>query len=173
MTACEKKGPQGPAGTDDNTNVGYYPFTLNLSSFYHYSTDIWGEPAPSIVPYIAENEAALVYVWLDPVDGAFEWVQQPFNHFYSTTNNNYNHFSHGIDDGKLWLYIRNSNGSQPYTTMSGTLYYKTFIIEGRMMEEMEAEGVDVRKIEQVASFLSDRNLLPAQARIELRTPQQP
>lgn len=146
LAACTKEGPvgpQGPSGQDGNANVDAYEFTLNLSAFHYYSSShVWAEPAPSWVPNLQPDQLALVYVWLDPVDGSYEWVQQPVMHYFN--NGDYtNEFFHGVEtDGDLWLYIRNSGGNQPYATMSGQLNYKVFIIESRMAEAMDAAGID-------------------------------
>lgn len=167
LTACKKdesvgpQGPQGPAGADGqdgNANVDRYQFSLNLSAFYHYgSSHVWAEPAPSSVPNLQSDQLALVYVWMDPVDGAFEWVQQPFNHYFNS-GNAFNEFFHGVEsDGDLWLYIRNSTGGQPYSTMSGSLSYKVFVIESRMAEEMAAEEVNAADLDEVMGFFERRH----------------
>ncbi len=172
LASCEKdpqtgpQGPQGPAGSDGqdgedgNANVDAYQFTLNLSAFYHYgSSHVWAEPAPSSVPNLQADQLALVYVWMDPTNNAFEWVQQPFSHYYGTSNY-FNEFFHGIEsDGDLWLYIRNSGGVQPYTTMSGSLSYKVFIIESRMQHEMEAEGINQHNLQEVQAFFDQQGYI--------------
>lgn len=161
LTACKgEKGDPGEAGPQGNANVGAYQFNLNLSAFYHYgSTDVWGGPAPSSFPELAPDQLALVYVWIDPTTGASEWVQQPFSHYFNG-GSAFNEFFHGIEsDGDLWLYIRNSEALQPYATMSGVLSYKVFVIESRMQQEMEAEGINQRDLQQVLDFFERRGCI--------------
>lgn len=153
LGACTKEGPAGPAGRDGNANVDAYEFSLSLSAFHHYSSShVWAEPAPSWVPNLTPDQLALVYIWLDPIDGGYEWVQQPVMHYFNAGNTT-NEFFHGVEsDGDLWLYIRNSTGGQPYLTMTGSLQYKVFIIESRMAQAMDDQRVDRSDAEAVLDF---------------------
>ena len=157
LGACTKEGPQGPEGRDGNANVDAYEFSLSLSAFHHYSSShVWAEPAPYQVPNLTPDQLALVYVWLDPVDGAFEWVQQPAMHYFNAGNTT-NEFFHGVEtDGDLWLYIRNSTGGQPYSSMTGYLHYRVFVIESRMAVEMDAAGVDRSQCSAILDFAEQR-----------------
>ena len=158
FTACEgPEGPPGPQGPQGNANVGAYQFSLNLSGFYHYSsTDVWGEPAPSSFPELQSDQLALVYIWMDPVSSSSEWVQQPYVHYFNG-GTVFNEFFHGIEtDGDLWLYIRNSTSGQPFTSMTGSVSYKVFVIESRMQHEMASEGIDQHDINQVFAFFDRR-----------------
>lgn len=153
LAACTKEGPQGPAGRDGNANIDAYAFSLSLSAFYHYSSShVWAEPAPSLVPNLDPDQLALVYLWTDPVNDAYEWVQQPLTLYFGAGNST-NEFFHGVEtDGELWLYIRNSNGIQPYSPMSGSLHYRVFIIESRMMRAMNDAGIDHPDIPALLAF---------------------
>ena len=168
FAACEKEGPAGPAGPPGNANVDLYTFSLNLSAYYHYgSSDVWAEPAPSSVRNIGANEAALVYIWMDPVVNSSEWVEQPYIHYFNGTSN-FNEFFHGVEeDGDLWLYIRNSAAGQPFSTMSGALYYKVFIVTSRVLDDMHTAGIDTSSYAAVARFLSENDHLSGTARMEL------
>lgn len=166
LSACKPDplvGPQGPSGSDGqdgNANVDYYSFSLNLSAFHHYtSSHIWGEPGPSYLPNIASDQAALVYIFLDPVDGSGAWVQQPFVHYFNSGNTT-NTFTHGIDTGRLWFFIRNSTGGQPYSTMSGSLIYKVFIIESSQLREMENDGVALDDLTSAAAYMEEHEMIP-------------
>ena len=161
FTACEgPEGPPGPQGPQGNANVGAYQFSVNLSAFYHYSsTDAWGEPAPSSFPELQSDQLALVYLWMDPVSSSPEWVQQPYVHYFNG-GTTFNEFFHGIEsDGDLWLYIRNSTSGQPFTSMTGTLTYKIFVIESRMQQEMVSEGINQHDIDQTTAFFDRRGYM--------------
>lgn len=154
LYACQgEKGDKGDSGPQGNANVDAYQFTLDLAAYHHYgSSDVYGEPAPAFVTNLASDQMALVYLWMDPVDGSYEWVQQPFVHYFNS-GNSFNHFFHGVEsDGDLWLYIRNSAGLAPYSPMSGQLKYKVFVIADKMRLEMDQERVDKESHDDVVAF---------------------
>jgi hypothetical protein len=130
VVSCIKEGPEGPQGPTGNANVKTYPFSADLSGFQLVNTS--GEYYTTIdftTVDIGSNDAVLVYYDRETVNSVDYWAQLPFDDWYSSTL--YNHFSFEIgDNSKMFINIRNSSGVEPYSPMTGTLYFKAVVIRG-------------------------------------------
>ncbi|MEO5572804.1 MAG: collagen-like protein [Bacteroidia bacterium] len=121
------QGPQGPVG---NANCYYYSISLPLSSYYHSSsTNNWYKSA-SGVPSINANDMVIGYLyerWRST--STYDWGSLP-SILYFSSGSSYNEHNFSISSsGTVYVNIRNSNGIQPYSTMTGSLYYRFFIIK--------------------------------------------
>lgn len=138
-TACKKPkdgapGATGKQGPQGNANVKTVLFSVNLNQFIGPLSN-----ASYSLPYavgslnITEWDAVLLYEFTNSVAGIDYYTQLPFDdYFNSGTSFNHHYFEHGATGSGniIDIYIRNSGGLQPYTTMSGLLYYKCVVIAG-------------------------------------------
>ena len=146
------KGDKGDTGPQGNANVRQYNYSLNLSDFAFFSAmNAYGTDVAS-VPAISSTQAVLSYIYIDPaVDNYNEWVAMPFTHYFNT-GNAYNVHSYSVDGTSLWIYIRNSTGVAPYSPMSGTISYRTFVITSSQLGAMESEHVNLNKMQDVLDY---------------------
>lgn len=157
------KGEKGDTGPQGNANVRQYNYSLNLSNFAFFGNMNAYGTAVASVPAISSTQAVLTYVYIDPaVDNYNEWVAMPFTHYFNT-GNSYNVHSYSVDGASLWIYIRNSNGTAPYSPMSGTISYRTFVIASSQLGTMESEHVNLDKMQDVLDYF-DRHDIVVEAR---------
>ncbi|MGB6034790.1 MAG: hypothetical protein WBG42_00880 [Cryomorphaceae bacterium] len=144
-------GPPGPAG---NANVDFIQFFANISTFSFFSSNnIYKANAPSNLPTIASDEAALVFIFISTIGNDGQWMALPFTDYFNTTNYT-NYHTYGIDSGgRLDLFIRNSTGGPPFSPMSGNLTYRLFVIESSGIHVMNQNGVDMENLNEVEDFI--------------------
>lgn len=122
-------GTNGQNGEDGNANITLTEFSVPLEDFFNGTDhEVWGINGTSYgAPTVPENAMASVFLYIDIDDGFFEWVALPFNRYFND-GETFNHFLFTTSDaGSLYLYIRNSLGNQPYTSMIGNLTYRVFV----------------------------------------------
>jgi hypothetical protein len=137
--SCSKEGPMGPQGPSGNNgqngqngivNVNSYSLTVSLSDFLLSSSNneyyIHQNVSNS---NIQTSDAVLVYYNRETYQGNDYWAQLPFDDYYDSFN--YNHFSYELGyNGYMFINIRNSQASTPYSPMLGNLYFKIIVIRG-------------------------------------------
>lgn len=148
--SCTKEGKQGPAGTngmngtngtngtDGNANVYSYKFSVPLSSFIGPLTNNSWEYVfnPTTVmggsTFIGANDVILMYLFDHSTSGTDYYNALPFLHYFNS-GAAYNQHSFQIgatgSANLILISIRNSTGAQPYTSMTGSLYYKMIYIK--------------------------------------------
>lgn len=129
-------GATGPAGPQGNAEVYGYFFSVDLNQFVKNSSNNRWECYYNIAPTtgtvtIGDKDAVLVYL-NDPFSTSTDYYMLPYDYYFNTSTD-YIHFYYSVESftGLNWITLgmRNNNGLQPYTTMSGTLYYKLVIIK--------------------------------------------
>lgn len=160
FNGCKKDGATGPTGATGetgatgNANVKSVKFSLAISSFIGPLTDNeWSKPyaISSSNITIGEWDAVLLYIFKENIGSTSYYIQLPYNDYFNTSSNfNHFYFEHGSTGSNniLDIYIRNSSGAQPYSTMSGTLYFKCVVIQGtqgikaKVPDEINANDYD-------------------------------
>lgn len=145
-------GTSGTNGTNGNANVHNYTFDLNISDFIGpTANNSYSNFSNNLsfmgTNFIQENDAVLLYLFKETVNSVDYYNALPFLLYFNTgTAFNQHSFELTRKIGAISFIkfnIRNSEGLQPYTTMSGKLYYKMVTIAGASKRDL-LEGVDKR-----------------------------
>jgi hypothetical protein len=144
-------GPRGPGAEMDVDLVKIY------LSQYDYDPDhkVYGWDTGI---YADELDLVLVFCYMDMYDGAYEWVALPFQRYFNTSSY-FNHFTYAVESGsggEVWVYIRNSNGSTPYSTMSGVLNFKIYVVEYDNLQTFNDLVDDPADMLQVEAYFENR-----------------
>lgn len=123
-------GATGATGTTGNANVKTYTFNVPLSSFTLNSTNnSYQASTLSYAPVSMQiGQYDDVSLYLYDTDG---WYALPYTKYFNTGTTFNTHYYELTDWQSLWVYIRNSAGGQPYSSMTtGNLTYRAVIIGG-------------------------------------------
>ncbi len=154
-------GATGATGANGNANVYGFLFTLNLNQFtLNSSNNSYGyffDPA-TVTGGIAIGDKDAVLVYENDASASGSYHTLPYDDYFNS-GSAFNHFYYDVESNTGWnwirMCIRNSGGGQPYTTMSGTLYYKIVIIKSSNMEKPDLP--DDLSFESIKTYYNLKN----------------
>lgn len=161
ITSCgpeEVVGPPGPQGPAGNDGIDGNPSQSNKTIFvpmvnfdYHSTTKVYrAQLTTSQMPVQAPGTLVIGFVLENPTGSTTfnQWIPMPYSEFYGTSGS-FNELFYTIhENGRTWVYIRNSDGNVPYSNMNSSQYgmsYKFFTLKSANVPP----GLDIHNYEAV------------------------